>query len=152
MRELQDLLRSRRANRQPTLLRCERSLAQVNAALEHTRGEIADVRAGRKAAPVMINGAAPPPELNDAAPPVGVAAYLTSLCRREEGLRRVCEQLREHVRAGRVEADALGDKRVRTARLQALLDRCRVVYEVCSTLWALSPVLQAAHITSPSPL
>ena len=120
---------ARRA-RQPALVRLERSVAQISAALERTRAELEGIRSGRTAAPVMVASEATflLPATSEVHQKLGGSAYLEMLCHREEGLEAMLQQLLGRLRAARAEAEALRDKDACTRRLVAILGRCRLAF------------------------
>ena len=138
-------LRTWRAARQPALVRLERARAQVRAALQHTRAEIHGIQTGQIAAPVKVASEAAALIGDDR---LGGGAYLESLVRREEGLEALHRQLDAQYNQARAEVELLKEARVRTQRLNGLLDRCRTAYEDSQgiVLHAPQPVQEAFEV------
>ena len=112
-----------RSARQPALIRLERSHEQVLQTLASTQAEIRAILHQ----PKHVQATAPNGEYGITIP--GADRY-TILMRREEGLQALSRALLSRLRSAKQEAEALAEKRLRTQRLAALLDRCRCVYEV----------------------
>lgn len=138
-------IRECRSGRQPRLVRLLRAHAQVQAALQQARAEMATC--------AFPAGLSDMEAFSEDCEPGSPRAHALSLRRREEGLQTLCEQLEVRIRVAKADVAVMADVQVRTRRLQEILHRCRCVYQDAKlALHAPQPALQEefeATICSP---
>ena len=107
-----------RGERRPTTLRLERTYAQLCAALQSIRVERAQLTEGSSGSDLAAGGAT-----------AAEVEMMERLERREAALVRQCDRLSDRLDRARGEAMGLKDRRARGERLNALMQRCRCVYQ-----------------------